>query len=222
MNYETDITIDIKQFTKDGQVDVPRFSVYSVHTDKFMQERAVQKWADIFDALGIEYLHNVKSYFGKTEFNADFYLKQANAYFFVKGCKFADDSEHYCDKIEALALASKVKCVIGYVDKKFKVAAVHDVTTHKKDRYDYVTSETHQEAYTVHEMRHTNITMKLLNGVPVLEAAADAGHSQPSTTTNMYGHFLKKHKRVAPKLFTNIVSMPLDKSEIHIPHAQVK
>ena len=66
------------------------------------------------------------------------------------------------------------------------------------------------EHYTVHQMRHTNITQKLLNNVPVLEVAGDAGHAQPSTTMNIYGHFLKKHKAKAPQVLDNVFKLKLD------------
>jgi len=65
------------------------------------------------------------------------------------------------------------------------------------------------EHYTVHQMRHTNITQKLLNNVPVLEVAGDAGHAQPSTTMNIYGHFLKKHKSKAPDVLDNVFKLPM-------------
>ena len=65
------------------------------------------------------------------------------------------------------------------------------------------------EHYTVHQMRHTNITQKLLNNVPVLEVAGDAGHAQPSTTMNIYGHFLKKHKGKSAQVFDNVFKLPM-------------
>jgi integrase len=65
--------------------------------------------------------------------------------------------------------------------------------------------------WTVHSLRHTNITMKLRNNVPLLEASADAGHSRPSTTTDRYGHFLKTEKRKAPGVMDNIFMLPLAK-----------
>ena len=65
------------------------------------------------------------------------------------------------------------------------------------------------EHYTVHQMRHTNITQKLLNNVPVLEVAGDAGHAQPSTTMNIYGHFLKKHKGKSAQVLDNVFKLPM-------------
>ena len=60
--------------------------------------------------------------------------------------------------------------------------------------------------WSVHSMRHTNITMKLMNNVPLLEVAGGAGHSRTSTTTDKYGHYLKTHKNVAPQMFDSIMA----------------
>jgi len=57
--------------------------------------------------------------------------------------------------------------------------------------------------WNVHSYRHTNITTKLLNNVPLLEVSGEAGHSRTSTTTDRYGHLLAAHKRVGPQVFDN-------------------
>ena len=46
-------------------------------------------------------------------------------------------------------------------------------------------------SYTLHSLRHTCITLQLLNGVPLVTASARAGHSRTSTTSDIYAHFLK-------------------------------
>lgn len=51
--------------------------------------------------------------------------------------------------------------------------------------------------YTIHSLRHTNITLQLLNGVPLPIVSARAGHSTPSTTFNYYSHFLVGEDDVA-------------------------
>jgi len=50
------------------------------------------------------------------------------------------------------------------------------------------------EHHTVHAMRHTNITIQLLNNIPVLEVSGKSGHSRTSTTTDIYGHYIKKQQ----------------------------
>jgi integrase len=59
--------------------------------------------------------------------------------------------------------------------------------------------------WTVHSYRHTNITTKLLNNVPLLEVAGEAGHSRTSTTTDQYGHFLATQKRVGPAVLDQLI-----------------
>lgn len=54
---------------------------------------------------------------------------------------------------------------------------------------------------TVHSLRHTNITMQIAAGVPLVTVAGRAGHARTSTTTDIYSHFLKSSdKTVAEKL----------------------
>ena len=54
---------------------------------------------------------------------------------------------------------------------------------------------------TVHSLRHTNITMQIAAGVPLVTVAGRAGHARTSTTTDIYSHFLKSSdKSAAEKL----------------------
>ena len=62
--------------------------------------------------------------------------------------------------------------------------------------------------WTAHSMRHTNITIKLMNNVPLLEVSGQAGHSRTQTTTDVYGRYLDTHKNVAPQILDSIVSLP--------------
>lgn len=50
---------------------------------------------------------------------------------------------------------------------------------------------------TVHSLRHTNITMQIAAGVPLVTVAGRAGHARTSTTTDIYSHFLKSSDRTA-------------------------
>lgn len=50
---------------------------------------------------------------------------------------------------------------------------------------------------TVHSLRHTNITMQIAAGVPLVTVAGRAGHAQTSTTTDIYSHFLKSSDKTA-------------------------
>lgn len=57
---------------------------------------------------------------------------------------------------------------------------------------------------TLHSLRHTNITLQLVNGVDLRTVAARAGHSRTSTTTDTYSHFLNKNDYHASNIIDNI------------------
>lgn len=57
---------------------------------------------------------------------------------------------------------------------------------------------------TVHSLRHTNITMQIAAGVPLVTVAGRAGHARTSTTTDIYSHFLKSSDKTAAKVLENI------------------
>ena len=40
-------------------------------------------------------------------------------------------------------------------------------------------------------LRHTNITLQIAKGIPLVTVAARAGHSRTSTTSDIYSHFIK-------------------------------
>ena len=53
------------------------------------------------------------------------------------------------------------------------------------------------EERTVHSLRHTNITMQIAAGDPIVTVAGRAGHARTSTTNDIYSHFLKTADRSA-------------------------
>ncbi len=44
---------------------------------------------------------------------------------------------------------------------------------------------------TIHSLRHTNITLQILSGVPLVTVAGRAGHSRTSTTSDIYSHYIQ-------------------------------
>lgn len=60
------------------------------------------------------------------------------------------------------------------------------------------------EERTVHSLRHTNITMQIAAGVPIVTVAGRAGHARTSTTTDIYSHFLKTADRSAAQKIEEI------------------
>ena len=57
---------------------------------------------------------------------------------------------------------------------------------------------------TVHSLRHTNITMQIAAGVPLVTVSGRAGHARTSTTTDIYSHFLKSSDKTAAKTIERI------------------
>jgi len=49
----------------------------------------------------------------------------------------------------------------------------------------------------VHSLRHTNITLQVLNGVPLRQVSARAGHATMTTTANIYSHALQSADKAA-------------------------
>ena len=45
--------------------------------------------------------------------------------------------------------------------------------------------------YSVHSLRHSNITMQILSGVPLKTVSSRAGHSSTKVTSEVYSHFMR-------------------------------
>jgi integrase len=57
---------------------------------------------------------------------------------------------------------------------------------------------------TVHSLRHTNITLQIMAGVPLAIVAGRAGHARTSTTTDIYTHFIKSADKEAANTIENL------------------
>lgn len=61
--------------------------------------------------------------------------------------------------------------------------------------------------HSLHSLRHTNITMQIAAGVPLVTVSARAGHARTSTTSDIYAHFIKSSDKTAAqvidKMFTD-------------------
>ena len=60
----------------------------------------------------------------------------------------------------------------------------------------------------LHELRHTQATLLLGNGVPVLDVAARLGHDDVSVTLNTYGHAIPANDRAAADLLGALMAAP--------------
>ena len=60
--------------------------------------------------------------------------------------------------------------------------------------------------FTIHSLRHTNITLQIAAGVPLTTVSGRAGHSKTSTTLDIYSHFIKTSDQQAADILDNIFS----------------
>ena len=60
--------------------------------------------------------------------------------------------------------------------------------------------------YTLHSLRHTNISIQLAAGVPLITVSVRAGHSRTSTTGDIYSHIIQSSDRQAAETLNNIFS----------------
>ena len=58
--------------------------------------------------------------------------------------------------------------------------------------------------FSVHSLRHTNITLQIAAGVPLTTVSGRAGHSRTSTTTDVYAHFIKTSDQLAAEALNDL------------------
>lgn len=61
---------------------------------------------------------------------------------------------------------------------------------------------------TIHGLRHTNATLLINSYVPITTIAARLGHANPSTTTKIYTHAIKRADAVAAEQLEVMLSLP--------------
>lgn len=54
-----------------------------------------------------------------------------------------------------------------------------------------------------HELSHTNITLQITSGVPLVTVSGREGHSRTSTTTDIYSHFIQSSDTVVASTLDN-------------------
>ena len=60
--------------------------------------------------------------------------------------------------------------------------------------------------YSLHSLRHTNITLQIAAGVPIVTVAARAGHARASTTSDIYAYALRSTDKMAADKIAGIFS----------------
>lgn len=65
-----------------------------------------------------------------------------------------------------------------------------------------------------HDLRHTAASLMLSNGIPVNVVSNRLGHSQPSTTLDIYAHLFSETQAEAARIIDDLVTpIKLDMSE---------
>ncbi len=64
--------------------------------------------------------------------------------------------------------------------------------------------EANIDHYSLHSLRHTNITLQIAAGVPLTTVSARAGHARTSTTSDVYAYALKSTDRLAAERIANV------------------
>ena len=57
-----------------------------------------------------------------------------------------------------------------------------------------------------HDLRHTAATLMLMHGIPILVVSRRLGHSKPSVTLDIYGHYLPGMQEEAANLMDELVT----------------
>lgn len=73
--------------------------------------------------------------------------------------------------------------------------------------------EANIDHYSLHSLRHTNITLQIAAGVPIVTVAARAGHARASTTSDIYAYALRSTDRMAADKLGSIFSAQEKPSE---------
>lgn len=61
--------------------------------------------------------------------------------------------------------------------------------------------------FSVHSLRHTNISLQIMAGVPIVTVAGRAGHSRTSTTTDTYAYYVQSSDKSAAQTLNSIFSI---------------
>jgi integrase len=65
---------------------------------------------------------------------------------------------------------------------------------------------------TLHSLRHTNATLQIASGVPITTVAKRLGHTTPTTTGNVYSHFIKSADEAAAETLENILTPTINRN----------
>ena len=63
-----------------------------------------------------------------------------------------------------------------------------------------------------HSLRHTNITLQILNGIPLRQVSARAGHANSATTSIIYSHALQSADVAAAEKLAEVLPLKRNSS----------
>ena len=58
----------------------------------------------------------------------------------------------------------------------------------------------------IHSLRHTNATLLIANGVSLTTVAGNLGHSNSSTTTQVYAHAIQSAAAASAEMLNNLLT----------------
>jgi integrase len=66
----------------------------------------------------------------------------------------------------------------------------------------------------LHDLRHFAATSMLGAGIPVHVVAGRLGHARPTTTLNIYSHFIESGDRAAAEAMSGIIDRKVDEAPV--------
>jgi len=150
------------------------------------------KWSDINLESKTLYINNAVSK-GET-----LLLKQPKTYSSIRRFALTDEMVHYFQSLRERQAANKSRFGNNYNDKFAAFVCVNERGEWLKP--DYVSTHIPKLAEAsglprikLHELRHSSISLLLQNGASMKEAQLWAGHSNYSTTADIYAHVLPEN-----------------------------
>lgn len=117
------------------------------------------------------------------------------------------ENHHNCSKNNGNAYCAK-KCKDFEVSSRLFVQA-NGIPMHPETPRQWLKKFIKREGledFNVHSLRHTNISLMIMQGVPLPTVAKMAGHSSTATTTRIYSHSIKTAEQMAIEKVANILN----------------
>lgn len=80
--------------------------------------------------------------------------------------------------------------------------------------FDNFITESKLKTINFHGLRHTHATLLIAQNMDILTISKRLGHSNTSTTLNIYGHMIKNADRIASDKFENLLKKPQENNDL--------